>query len=110
MLPKIAQELNFALDWFLQGPDTNDMRTVPAFRPPIVQPSTQAEAQPSYNLREPIPCMTDPRSMAHSLIDLLSEKGLFHAIELLEGLAQRHPIDQTERAGVSFPATRQQVA
>jgi hypothetical protein len=48
--------------------------------------------------------------MAHSLIDLLSEKGLFHAIELLEGLAQRHPIDQTERAGVSFPATRQQVA
>lgn len=32
MLSKIAEELNFALEWFLDGPDTEDMNTVPAYR------------------------------------------------------------------------------
>lgn len=32
MLPKIAERLNFAVEWFLEGPDTDDMSQVPPYK------------------------------------------------------------------------------
>lgn len=109
-LPRIAEELNFALDWFLQGPDTEDMRTVPTFRPPVwTSELVQATPASTSLVRESTEDYS-PRAKAHRLIDQLSEKGLSHAVELLEGLAERHPANQTERAGVLVPAPHKHVA
>lgn len=41
-LPRIAEELNFAISWFLQGPDTQNMAEVPTFRPHL-EPDTKGQ-------------------------------------------------------------------
>lgn len=97
MLPKIAEALDISLEWFLKGPDTEDMSSVPPFRSPAQRESRLA--QQTYN---------STRMRAHDLIDQLSEQGVLLAIELLEGLSIRHPLDQTKRAGNSLPALRAQ--
>jgi transcriptional regulator with XRE-family HTH domain len=107
-LPRIAEELNIALEWFLQGPDTHDMRSVPPYRPAL-QPSTSVLSE-NRTARESAPAEYDPKSKAHQLIDMLSEKGLVHALEMLEALAERHPANQTERAGVHVRASRRNIA
>lgn len=43
---KIAKALDFALQWFLNGPDTDDMNTVPPF---------SADAETTHRAREPEP-------------------------------------------------------
>lgn len=43
MLPKIAEHLNFAVDWFLEGPDTDDMAQVPPYKQPFY------ETQPNHH-------------------------------------------------------------
>lgn len=109
-LPQIAQALDFSLEWFLQGPDTDDMRTVPPYRSGQASytapgatpaPATQETASSAY--------MT-PRQRAHALVDQLSLLGLTHAIELLEGLVSRHPGSSGERAGIPLPAQAKRVA
>lgn len=107
-LPKIAEATNFSVEWFLQGPDTEDMNTVAAF-------NTPRQKWPQGTNRTPtIACETNrfdtPRDMAHRLIDGISDKGLMHAIELLEGLASRHPREEKHSAGVSVPASGTKVA
>lgn len=97
MLPKIAEALDISLEWFLKGPDTDDMSSVPSFRSSVLQ--EPRGAQRSYG---------STRMRAHELVDQLSEQGVLLAIELLEGLSIRHPLDQTERAGHSLPALRAQ--
>lgn len=108
MLHKIAEELNFSAGWFLNGPDTDDLRDVPPYHvsysnsDQIAPPNRKASANP--------PQEYDPRAAAHNLIELLSEKGLTHAIEVLEGLTERHPRNPTERAGVPVPASTRNIA
>lgn len=106
-LPKIAEELNISLEWFLQGPDTTDMYRVPTFRDalPAEPPQTYTSSAPMH-VEEP----SATRMRCHELLDRLSEKGLIHALELLEAMVERHPFDTTERAGVLIPASRKHVA
>lgn len=108
MLSKIAEELNFSVAWFLQGPDTNDMSTVAAFREEKWK--VEPLAWPPKTATESTPREYSPRMRAHQLIDQLSEKGISHALELLEALSERHPCSPAERAGIHFPATRKNVA
>lgn len=109
-LPDIARVLDLSLEWFLQGPDTDDMRTVPPYR----RPDVSHEAAPRHivprSAEEPRRMYFTPRHKAHALIDQLSDVGLSHAIELLEGLAARHPISSGERAGLPLPAQAERVA
>jgi len=105
-LPKIAQELNISLEWFLQGPDSHDISHVPTYREhletdlstPVV---TTAQDHGGH---------TSTRQRCHHLVDLLSEKGITHALEMLEAMVERHPLDTTERAGIHVPAYSQKAA
>jgi len=105
-LPKIAEELNIATEWFLQGPDTDNMNEVPTFRAPIPY-TTQHPA--AHLAREPEP-QNELRAHAHRTIDQISDRGLIHAVEMLEGLAQIHSIDKNYRAGLHLPAQKRHVA
>lgn len=108
MLHKIAEELNFSAGWFLNGPDTEDLRNVLPYHESYG--NADQIAPPDRKISASPPAEYDPRAAAHNLIDSLSEKGLMHALELLEGLAERHPRNSTERAGVSVPASKKNVA
>ncbi len=56
-------------------------------------------------LLQPLFQRANLNAMLGELVDSISDKGLMHAIELLEGLASRHPLEQKHSAGVSVPAT-----
>lgn len=103
-LPKIAEVTNFSVEWFLQGPDTEDMTTVEPFAR-TRQTWPAAPQTPTPGIAETQKTFDTPRDLAHRLVDSISDKGLMHAIELLEGLARRHPLEQKHSAGVSVPAT-----
>ena len=92
MLPKIAEALDVSTEWLLQGPDTEKMTEVPPFTLAVIS----SDLHGSYTIRGP----HDPRARAHELIESMSEKGVISAIEVLEALAARHPIDSTSRARV----------
>jgi len=103
-LPKIAEVTNFSVEWFLQGPDTEAMTTVePLARTRQTWPA--APQTPTPGIAETQKTFDTPRDLAHRLVDSISDKGLMHAIELLEGLASRHPLEQKHSAGVFVPAT-----
>lgn len=103
-LTKIAEALNFSVQWFLQGPDTDDMSTVPPFSRQMQTWPAPVDAPTPVALTE-VKKYDGPRDLAHRLVDTISSKGLMHAIELLEGLAARHPLEQNDRAGVPVPAS-----
>lgn len=99
MLPKIAEALNVSVEWLLQGPDTSDMQEVPPF------PQNLKETENKSFTAEPsAPYVVSLRSQAHSAIDRINDAGLVYALELLEGIAARHPATQKHGAGVFFPA------
>lgn len=109
-LPAIAQVLDFSLQWFLQGPDTDDMSKVP----PYTYANRAQDLHPSQNVertgeREAVP-YTTTRQKAHELLNSISEPGLVIAVEVLEGLASRHPINKGDGAGLSVPAQEKLVA
>lgn len=108
-LPKIAEVTNFSVEWFLQGPDTEDMNTVEPFTR-TRQKWPDATANSELKVSDRAKKFDTPRDLAHRLVDSISDKGLMHAIELLEGLASRHPLDQKHSAGLSVPAPSSKVA
>lgn len=92
-LPAIAKVLNFSLQWFLEGPDTDDMSTVPAY-----------EAQATHKTAEPEARYNTARGRAHQLIDGLNDAGVFKAIEYLELISDKYSQEQNNSAGVFVPA------
>jgi transcriptional regulator with XRE-family HTH domain len=102
-LPKIAQELNFALDWFLQGPDTDDMSTVPPFQ---MGYGEAASSFPIHRAQDAPRHGYTARQTAHQLVDRINEAGLLHVIEVLRGLADIHPAQHEGGAGLHVPAQK----
>lgn len=94
-LPKIARALNFSVEWFLNGPDVQDMNSVPPF-------NSRAEG---HRAQEPQGEYLTTREHAHRLLDDLSEMGIDKAITMLEMIAAAHPRSKEDRAGVRVPAT-----
>lgn len=95
-LPKIAKALDFSLEWFLNGPDVEDMSLVPSF----------ANVAPTGRVEEPQGRYATTRQHAHYLLDQLSELGIDKAITMLEVIAAAHPRGKEVRAGLHVPATR----
>lgn len=101
MLPKIAEALDVSVEWLLQGPDTNNMQEVAPFSQSARTPESIGHAG------EPVtPYTASIRSQAHAAIDRISEAGLVYALELLEGIAVRHPATQKQGAGLFVPANQ----
>lgn len=94
-LPDIARALDFSVEWFLNGPDIDDMSLVPPFAHPNLLPHKVEEPQGKY---------FTSRQRAHQLVDQLSEYGLDRAINMLEVIATAHPRTGEDSAGVSVPA------
>lgn len=94
-LPKIAQVLDFSIEWFLNGPDVQDMSMVPPFLG-RTSGSRVEELQGEY---------LTTRQHAHRLLDELSELGIDKAITMLEMIATAHPRSKEVRAGLHVPAT-----
>jgi len=98
-LTKIAEALDFSVEWFLNGPDTLDMSTVKRFH--------------SYKVANaPIPISVEdqrgkdwgtPTGRASALLNKLSDQGLLRAIEYLEMLAEKYPRNG-DSAGDHVPA------
>jgi len=102
-LPAIAKALNFSVQWFLDGPDTEDMATVPPFDVGMTYVSMRAAiTQPMAS--QPEPLYPTNRQMAHQLLDQLSEAGVLKAIDHLSMLQQLYPIEPNNSAGVFVPA------
>lgn len=98
MLPKIAEALDISVEWFIQGPDTDDLSTVDGFKAGSKPKSFSVNEPPiSYHA-------LSTRDKAHQLLDKINDTGLLHVIEMLEAIAARHPINQTDGAGVFVPA------
>lgn len=93
-LPKIAKALDFSIDWFLNGPDVEDMSLVPTF----------ANVAPTGRVEEPQGRYATTRQHAHYLLDQLSELGVEKAISMLEMIAAAHPRSKEDGAGVPLPA------
>lgn len=102
-LPKIAEVLDVAIAWLLQGPDTEDMASVPRFG----FHSYVQQASPEHIASDNTQSWPAIRTRAHTLVDQISEKGLIAVVDLMEAVAERHP--RTENgAGVPLPARRNQ--
>jgi len=98
MLPKIAEALDISVEWFIQGPDTDDLSTIDGFNQSGRSKSLTLNEQPGkYHA-------VSTRDRAHQLLEKINETGLLHVIEMLEAVAVRHPINQTDSAGVLIPA------
>lgn len=93
-LPKIAKALNFSIEWFLNGPDVEDMALVPPF----------ASSGAAHRIEEPQGKYATTRQHAHHLLDQLSELGIEKAITMLEVIATAHPRSKEDSAGVPLPA------
>ncbi len=93
-LPKIAQALNFSLEWFLNGPDVEDMALVAPF----------SSAGAAVRVEEPQAKYATTRQHAHDLLDQLSELGIDKAITMLEMIAVSHPRSREVSAGHPLPA------
>lgn len=93
-LPKIARRLDFSLDWFLDGPDVDDMTLVPPF----------GASSMAHRVEEPQAKYATTRQHAHYLLDQLSEMGVEKAITMLEVIATAHPRSKEDSAGVPLPA------
>lgn len=99
-LPDIAKALDFSLEWFLNGPDVEDMSQVPSFYHLDISKTYAAEPEGKYKTT---------RQQAHDLIDQLSELGVEKAISMLEVIATAHPRTTEDSAGVRVPATTRYV-
>lgn len=106
MLPKIAKELDFDVAWFLQGPDTDDMSTVAPFEPDYRRDQRKADNMAVCEERRPYTL----RETAHALVDNISDAGLVHAVVVLQGLADTHPEQHPDRAGLLVPAPKRHIA
>lgn len=94
MLPKIAKALDVSIEWLLQGPDFDDPKDIPRF---LNANKITLEINSSN--------IDSLRSKANTLILLLNENGLHHAIALLEGLSQNHATSKHNNgASVPLPA------
>lgn len=119
-LPKIAEELNFSVGWFLSGPDVSDMSQVPPFdassgvrhaftsynpAPVSYAPTVAAPVRQTAEMVDRTPAY-DLQTRAITLIKQLDDDGLVKAIDYLEMLAVKHSNNAPNRAGVSVPATK----
>jgi transcriptional regulator with XRE-family HTH domain len=102
-LPAIARELNFSLQWFLEGPDTEDMTTVPAYDSAAAITPNQVISKQAKEPR-PSTAFKTPHERAQQLIEQLNELGAVKACEYLEMLVERHPATHHDGAGVYVPA------
>lgn len=86
-LTKIAEALNFSVEWFLNGPDTEDMASVKpffSFKP--------ANAPIPLHTEDRIgPDWSTPTGRAKHLLGKINDDGLTRAIEYLEMLAIKYP-------------------
>lgn len=112
-LPKIAEALNFSVSWFLSGPDVPDMSQVPAFDASSGVRQVIGSYTPTLPLSNiPTARTTEPdaplnlQARALSAVRQLDDEGLVKAIDYLEMLAIKHPINNPNRAGIRVPATK----
>lgn len=98
-LTKIAEALNYSVEWFLNGPDTDDMHAVKPFN--SFKPANA-----------PIPISADekrgadwgtPTGRAKALLSKISDEGLTRAVEYLEMLSEKYPRNGNS-AGDHLPA------
>jgi transcriptional regulator with XRE-family HTH domain len=107
-LPAIARELNFPLQWFLEGPDVDDLRTID---PLLIAPSPPGNVhQTSDNHARYGPITPSPLQTALGLLERLTPEGVLKAIEHLEYLITKHSRNQEQRAGDSVPASDRKAA
>ncbi len=98
-LPKIAEALNFSVEWFLNGPDTDNMNSVKPF-------NTYAPANPAIPIHTDDRRGTDwgtPTGRAKTLLGQINDEGMARAIEYLEMLAKNYPRNG-DSAGDRLPA------
>lgn len=85
-LPQIAQALGFPLDWFLNGPDVDDLATL--------------DKSPRISAAAPVatPDADTLRAQLSAQIHHLSEPGLLKAAEYIELLLTRYAIEADQAA------------
>lgn len=99
-LTLIAQRLNVSLTWLLNGPDTDNMTTVPGF-------NEQAPAIAREPLAQYSSMGSDIRAEAHRLLDNMDERGILAVISTLRLLAEANPVTpKTDGSGVSAAAQK----
>lgn len=105
-LPLIAEVLDFAVDWFLSGPDTENMKNVPSFKPQqLIGETTEIQ----HDVRQKQALYTTTREKAHQIIDQLSEQGIIKAIDMLMMIKEVHPRNEVG-AGNNVPASGRKAA
>lgn len=101
MLEKIARRLDFSLEWFLCGPDTDDMSTVPPFK-------AREDVQRTTNTaREPRASYSSARIKCHQIIDELPEAGVEKALDMLALVRDAFRHSREDRAGYHVPARKE---
>lgn len=110
-LPRIAEVLNFSLEWFMQGPDCDDMATVPPYRPHSGLSDRPKPGNHSPRVSDLSPARYLPaRTTAHQLVDLISDAGLEHCLDVLKTFAERYPAQRDQSAGLPLPAHQKRAA
>jgi transcriptional regulator with XRE-family HTH domain len=99
----IAKVLDVSLHWLLNGPDTNDMKTVQPF-------SDTQIATTAHEAREPENAYLNDLQAAHKLLDAMSSEGVKTIIEILRMTAAKYPRHEGGGAGVPIPAPKQRAA
>jgi transcriptional regulator with XRE-family HTH domain len=96
-MPAIAAALQFPLDWFLNGPDVEDLRRID----PLLQ------AQPANTVREEYAPYRagSPADRVTALLSQLDDAGMERAVEYLELLQHRY-----RRPSTAADDSRQQEA
>lgn len=94
-LNKIAEVLDFPVEWFLNGPDLDDLSAI--------DPRTQQ--QPRTLAANPY--AITPHQRATALLERLNDAGLLKAIEYLELLETKYSRNSTDGAGDPVPAQAQ---
>lgn len=90
-LPRIAEVLGFPLDWFLNGPDVDDLRELARNAHQVVQ-----EERRPYSRQE----------RAVAILQNLNDTGIEKAIDYLEMLEAKYNRHSTSGAGDPIPAQR----
>lgn len=96
---RIAKELDISLQWLLNGPDTAEMSTVPAF-------ATDSAQNLALGVQEAAAEYVSDRMIAHKLIDSMSDQGIMTITEILRMTADRYPRTHENGAGDSIPAQK----
>lgn len=105
----IARALNLSLQWFLNGPDTADLNSVPPFAEPPAPPPPPGGPS-DHRVSERTADYPTPWDTAHALVDAISHEGLEKVLDLLRMTAKEYPRHHDNGAGVSVPAPKKRAA